>query len=385
MSYKNVTSRRAVQLAAIECDRLGQKAFLEHYGFEYTPNYLLRLNGRTYNPAAILGVAYGYQFPDEGQLKVSDFKVESATLGRHLVRLGFEVDGLQADRTDWSVGEVEAIIEAYFNMLDRQLQGEKVSKHEVNKTLLQRINRSKSSIGQKHKNISAALENMGLPYLDGYRPRYNSQMLLRGMVEDYLATRPDIIGTIGIIPQTSLLAFEEPPNTEMGVGFGHRLPRRAVQIDFARRDSDDRRLGRAGEEWVVALERERLRAADQEKLAVQVRWISSILGDGLGYDIESFDLNGEKIFIEVKTTNGNANMPFFVSSNELERSRELGQAFALYRVHSFATAPRLFVLRGPIDTNCELLPTTWRAQPKLPTSDKMLDQSARNTAQIALS
>jgi hypothetical protein len=38
-------------------------------------------------------------------------------------------------------------------------------------------------------------------------------------------------------------------------------------------------------------------------LADQIDWVASRLGDGLGYDIVSFDGNGDELYLEVKTTN----------------------------------------------------------------------------------
>jgi hypothetical protein len=43
-------------------------------------------------------------------------------------------------------------------------------------------------------------------------------------------------------------------------------------------------------------------------------------GDGAGYDILSFDPSGKERLIEVKTTNGAAKTPFFLTRNEHETS-----------------------------------------------------------------
>jgi hypothetical protein len=40
-------------------------------------------------------------------------------------------------------------------------------------------------------------------------------------------------------------------------------------------------------------------------------------GDGAGFDIASFDPDGRERFIEVKTTNGAATTPFFLTRNEM--------------------------------------------------------------------
>ena len=64
----------------------------------------------------------------------------------------------------------------------------------------------------------------------------------------------------------------------------------------------------------------------RDDLSEKVNWDSKDMGDGLGYDILSYDIlpNGEEkeIFIEVKTTTGSINKPFDVSINEVEFSQE---------------------------------------------------------------
>ena len=46
--------------------------------------------------------------------------------------------------------------------------------------------RSKASVELKHQNISAVLTGLGLPFIQGYKPRGNSQLLLRKAVQEYV-------------------------------------------------------------------------------------------------------------------------------------------------------------------------------------------------------
>lgn len=95
-----------------------------------------------------------------------------------------------------------------------------------------------------------------------------------------------------------------------------------------------------------------------------MRWVSEEEGDGLGYDIRSFHDEGKPLYIEVKTTNGGAAAPFYVSPNEVEVSKELKSHYAIYRVFDFAKQPRVFVLRGSIAATCKLEPSGWKASVK---------------------
>ncbi len=89
--------------------------------------------------------------------------------------------------------------------------------------------------------------------------------------------------------------------------------RLTCKLDVAGRDERNRSLGKAGEERVLIHERATLTDAGRQDLAERVRWISQEDGDGAGYDISSFTLDGQSRLIEVKTTNGWERPPFHIS------------------------------------------------------------------------
>lgn len=91
----------------------------------------------------------------------------------------------------------------------------------------------------------------------------------------------------------------------------------AERQQYVERDFRNRALGRAGEEFVIDLERRRLAAGDRGDLARKVRWVAMEDGDGAGFDVLSFDLGGKERLIEVKTTNGAAQTPFFLTRHEM--------------------------------------------------------------------
>ena len=99
----------------------------------------------------------------------------------------------------------------------------------------------------------------------------------------------------------------------------------------------------------------------QHRLADRVEHVSKTKGDGLGYDILSFDANGRERFIVVKTTSFGRETPFFVTNGELKRSNEAKDQFHLYRLFEFRKAPRLFDMQGAIGQHCLLDPVTYRA------------------------
>ncbi|WP_246035902.1 DUF3883 domain-containing protein [Aliishimia ponticola] len=137
---------------------------------------------------------------------------------------------------------------------------------------------------------------------------------------------------------------------------------RATQTNFAEKEARNRKLGEAGEFFVYQYEIRKLIAAGKEDLAKRVNWVSKELGDGLGYDIRSFDPDGSEVFLEVKTTTSGRATPFFVSNNEVAVSEEKGNAYRLVRVFNFPEKPRFFTLEGSLSDVLQLEATSYRAR-----------------------
>lgn len=283
-------------------------------------------------------------------------------------------------KTDWSRAEVDAIVQDYFDMLARELRGEKFVKAHSNRQLQPRLNgRTRPSIEKKRQNISTVLASRSKPFVRGYKPLRNVQGLLEAVVLEFLEHSPSLFDDLVEGPVLSPISagpvksvrFEklvQPPPNRAAVGADtEERWARATRIDFVRRDAENRRLGSLGEEWVLELEARRL--LDEHKrpdLAKKVEWSSRELGDGLGYDIKSFNGDGTTRLIEVKTTGLGKEFPFLVTTNEVAVSRRQFEAYHLYRVFDFATNPRLYVLPGALADTCHLHPTQFRARPIQP-------------------
>jgi hypothetical protein len=121
-------------------------------------------------------------------------------------------------------------------------------------------------------------------------------------------------------------------------------------------------MGRLGEQFTVALEQHRLRAVGRDDLAQKVEWVADTLGDGLGYDVLSFDdADDAQKLIEVKTTGLGKFFPFYVTANEVRCSEDMKDQFHLFRVFDFARVARVYILTGSLRDHCQLEPTTFRA------------------------
>ena len=277
---------------------------------------------------------------------------------------------------DWSRPEVERTVSDYLDMLRMQLADEPFNKAERNRRLQEVLqNRSRGSVEYKHQNISAVLIELGLPYVDGYKPLRNYQDLLREVVAEHLSKDSALAEKVRLVveadvaepgPVDDVLAIlidppirdDEPRTT----GDRQRPARPAIRAtNFLEREARNRSLGRAGEELALQFEHERLWRAGQKRLAERIEHISVTQGDGAGYDIASFETSGSPRLIEVKTTRFGSMTPFFATRNEIAVSAERETEFCLYRICRFTDQPKLFMLPGAIANSCDLEAIEFRA------------------------
>jgi hypothetical protein len=265
----------------------------------------------------------------------------------------------------WQDDELDLIVADYFAMLNAEIAGRPYVKSHHSRKLMAQIGRSHFSVELKHGNISAVLEALGLPWIKGYRPMANYQKAIFPAIERYLTRHPEVltpVATAPVVPVSSDQVFVEAPTVvEMKKPTNQALRRLVRKYDPAVRDERNRKLGRAGEEFVVGVERERLRVAERSDLAGSVRWVAEEDGDGAGYDVRSYEVSGEERLLEVKTTNGSARTPFFLTRNEWRVAEERPGEWRIYRVHLFATERRIFSIAPPLGDSLQLRAEMWRA------------------------
>ena len=268
--------------------------------------------------------------------------------------------------SDWTDDELDVIVADYFAMLAYELARKPYVKSHHNAVVASAIGRSRGSVEFKHQNISAVLEEMGLPWIFGYKPRHNFQTALFAAIDRHLSGARDI--TYEQAPPVVLQAAEQAAVFVDRPPLGSDRPRRPFELDRlvrkfdpVERDFRNRTLGEAGERFVLDVEKRKLLSAERPDLAERIRWVSKDDGDGAGYDILSFDRAGAERHIEVKTTNGAARTPFFLTRNEMETAKAREGSWYLYRVHLFAQQPRIFTVRPPLEKALHLDPENWRA------------------------
>ena len=277
----------------------------------------------------------------------------------------------------WSAAEVQAIVGDYLAMLETELRRQPYSKAEHRRELMKHLNgRTPSAIELKHQNISAVLNELGAPAIEGYVPLYNYQQTLPQAVAEEVKRRPSLLAVLAedvkrspaVPPADDILAARaDPPKPRPrrkqavrkrgAIGQGAAgLPRNWLELEAANQN-----LGANGEEFIVRYERSRLVSLRLEHLADKVERVS-LRDNGLGFDILSFNESEAEIHIEVKTTKYGEYTPFYASRNEVATSLALEKTYQLYRVYDFGTTTRFFAKPGHLMDAFDLAPFVYEAR-----------------------
>ena len=268
--------------------------------------------------------------------------------------------------TNWSTTELDLIVSDYFNMLADELAGREYNKAAHRRNLMEHVHRSGPSIEFKHRNISAVLEKLGLPRINGYVPAWNFQGAIVEAVDRFLGWNPNPVPfapvkPIGFGERPTLFVGPPPVVPKMSKEPQAALNRLTRKFDPALKDQLNRQLGLAGEEHIFEYEQKKLFDGGRKDLSTKVTWVSQVEGDGAGYDIRSYKIDGSELWLEVKTTRGGGMTPFYLTRNEWNVATEHPDSFRLYRLYEFSKEPKLFTLAPPLEDHLQLEPITYRA------------------------
>lgn len=257
----------------------------------------------------------------------------------------------------------DLIVAAYFDIHRIQTAGGKVNKKAIYRELAERVSRVEGYVENKMQNISAVLDLLEMSWVEGLKPRPNFETALVEAIQRYFdATTFAVFEAAqpAITPDKVVIEVQ-PPELRPAKPLDPKLERIARKYNHAERDFQNRSLGRRGEEFVVKRERERLSEAGLHDLAQEVEWTADIHGDGVGYDIRSFNLSGAERWLEVKTTRGNARSSFFLTRTEHDVGLRHPDKWRLVRLFNFDKEPSFFRLRAPLTDKLNLQVDTWRA------------------------
>src|SRR5271166_5541308 len=172
--------------------------------------------------------------------------------------------------THWQDDELDAIVADYFAMLTADLSGQPYIKSRHSAALMAQIGRTHRSVEFKHQNISAVLDELGMPWIPGYKPKRNYQAAIFDAIDRYLSIHPEVLAAA---PRPAPLPFEDeqpfvdPPALAVEQPRPWQLERLVRKFDPIERDSRNRALGKAGESFVLELERRQLARLQRSDLA----------------------------------------------------------------------------------------------------------------------
>lgn len=261
--------------------------------------------------------------------------------------------------SNWTQAENALVIADYFSMLKKKITNEPSNKNEhrlaLQKTLQQR---SKGSIELKYQNISAVLNNNGYEHIKDYKPWGNYQSILEEMVltrlqeveENMLVSQKEV--NITIDNYTDYI--EDPPAYSEQKAKGHKG---SGKIYFHMKEYENKKLGDAGEQFVLNLEKKRLEQLGKEE--IKVDWIAKE-NDFAGYDILSCSKDGQERLIEVKTTNKSKDHPFYLSALEYQTLKDNLDKYFIYRVFDFKENPRCFIISAEQLLELTINPVNYR-------------------------
>lgn len=168
---------------------------------------------------------------------------------------------------------------------------------------------------------------------------------------------PSIEMPVDGIVQVDLPTFGSNPFLE------HERTFKPRKVDYRKVEIERKDLGLLGEKLVIEYERNVLLNKRLEKLAERIIQVSARDGDGAGYDILSYTPSGEEKYIEVKTTKGLVNTPFYMSANEVQFSQLNSQNYYLYRVFELKQNERrgkFFLFHGDVTTHFHFNPMVFQ-------------------------
>jgi len=270
--------------------------------------------------------------------------------------------------TPWSEDEVSAVVESYFRMLALERAGTAYNKSENRRRLMEVVRRSEGSIERKLQNVSAVMDVLGAQWINGYKPLAHYQDALVEAVARAVEREPRFLdpGSVGTPPamnETAILVptpvLRDPDET-----LTPAVRRLVGKFDPAERDARNRDLGKAGEHFVVEFERDKLRRAGRDDLADDVRWVSDLDGDGFGYDVKSFEPDGQERLLEIKTTCGHERTAFWLTRREIDVAANNSGIYRIRRVFHFRNRAQMFEIGPPLEEGLLMTPATFLAAPR---------------------
>lgn len=122
------------------------------------------------------------------------------------------------------------------------------------------------------------------------------------------------------------------------------LSKETFEVDYIQLEALRKKIGDIGERYAYECEKRRLAKVNSK----YVEYVDATPAKDHenGYDILSYTEEGKPIYIEVKSTMGDLDTPFYITANEqktAERIRKGGGIYQIHRVYNIGKEIGLFV------------------------------------------
>lgn len=281
---------------------------------------------------------------------------------------------MDTSNDEWAENEVRAAVRDYFTTLRAELRGRSAgTTGRWHPRLGRADDPDPAALERKYGQIGAVLMDHGLPYCVGRAPVHDYRPSLVMAVREYLRNHPHLLELMeGAVfrPVRTLPALDaleprrvlsQPPAGTVAAGV-RGATELIAGVDFLEKEQRNRSLAMAGQQFVLAFERRRLQAQGLHKYAGAIEHVSAEHGDGAGFDVLSYGVDGSERYIGVKTTRFRRETPLYLSAHEVAMSETWGGRYWIYRVHNFRDGPRLYMVNGPLAGHFDLEPTQYRAR-----------------------
>lgn len=144
-------------------------------------------------------------------------------------------------------------------------------------------------------------------------------------------------------------------------------------INYSEQQTISQKIGDRGEELVLRNEIEKIKQWGlPDEILSKVRRVS-LESDDYGFDILSFDQEGNERYLEVKTTKTNGkNFSFILTRNEFETAKYYGKMYSFVIVFDILSNPRIWYMGNPFveePYKVKIQPTQYRVDIKTTEED----------------
>jgi len=172
----------------------------------------------------------------------------------------------------------------------------------------------------------------------------------RAYIEHYLPLYDEIIRAIWESPaprsgKDALFEQAAPVGGQFPSKRGGKVT--TLEVDYESQYKRKKEVGDAGEALVIQREVHLLQEAGLSDLAEKVEKVP----DWSGFDIQSYYPDGKDKLIEVKTTVGTIDRPFYLTANEVAIMQENPESYCLYRLYNYdrhQNTAEYFLLYGDV-------------------------------------